>query len=112
MPGLGLILAIQLNHHLSKTMNDALSALSVVVPSWDQETERYPSIVTDYETTPSVGQRNDKQHAGSYMLWPRNALHSEEPGAHVLRLHKSVVFIVYHQTAGQAVTLDFQVCSF
>lgn len=57
VPGLDLILAIQLNHRPPKARSNAFSSPSIAVLSWDQETETIPASVTDYETIPPMGER-------------------------------------------------------
>lgn len=110
MPGLDLILAIQLNHRLSKARNDALPSPSTVVPSRDQETENHPRNWHWLRDNPIHG-RGGRINS----LWGATRSDQEthctvaELGAHVLRLQKCIVFVVYELTACLPVILHFQV---
>ena len=107
---LDLILAIQLNYRLSKARNDALSSPSIMVPSWDQETENHPRVCHWLQDNPIHGRGGRINN-----MWGATCsdqeIHCtvEELRVHVLRLHKCIVFIVYQQTAWLVVILDFRV---
>lgn len=82
MPGLDLILAIQLNHGLSNSRNDAHPSPSIVVPLQDQEAENHSHVCPWLRDNAIHGPGQGQTTCGELCAVPGNSLHSAVPWAH------------------------------